>query len=197
MKITIGKKPTPPQHNSREHDELAELLELEIDRKIDPHALDVACVEQSNLHFKWAEKSIKWRGEADRLKRVKDIVEAEVEIKIRKHPTVYGLELGRNGAPTEGAIKSAAQNHKEVRKAHDDWLTARDSSATYDAALASIETKRRMLEALITLHGQGYFSTPNAPRDLREAWLATKQAGDEQARSKQTSVVRKRGEKHK
>lgn len=167
-----------------------DLLEFEADRKIDPHALDIACLEQPYLFFKYAEKAIDARTAADQAKLRKEIIEAELDIKVRRNPGKYGLEK-----VTDPSVKAAVLRHPKYSAAMGEWLTARDTQAVLEQAVGAMEMRKRMLEALVTLHGQGYFSVPNAPRDLATAWLKSREHQDGIARDNQARAARSAGDR--
>lgn len=153
-----------------------DLNEFEADRRIDPSALDVECIRQADLFFKWAERSVEAKSDVDRLRLVKDVVEARLQAEVRRKPAKYRIE----GRVTEAAVKAAVLKHPKFVKAHDDYLEARETSALLDSAVTALEMKKRMLESLITLHGQNYFAGPSTPRDLVKAWNKSQGATDEQ-----------------
>lgn len=165
-----------------------DLSQFEFDRKIDPDALDVACIQQTDLFFRWAERSIQARGEVDRLKLKLDTLLAEVEIKIRKKPGKYGLEK-----ITDASVKATSLIQPEYLEAYQNYLSARDDANLLEKAVVAMEIKKRMIESLITLHGQSYFAGPSAPRNLKEMYLRQQEAVTERVNKKQISIARKRG----
>ncbi len=167
-----------------------DLTEFDFDKRIDPEALDTECLRQPELFFKYAEKAIEAKGEVDRLELRLDLLRAEVELKIRKHPEKYGLEKA-----TDASVKSAALANEDYLKLHEEWFVARENAALLDAARNAMELKKRMLESLITLHGQQYFAGPSAPRDLKSAWMAQQADAADRVNRKQQLKVRKRKKK--
>lgn len=159
--------------------------DFEGDLKIDPNALDIACLRQPETFYKWAQRSIEARGKADRLKLRQEVLEAELELKCRKDPESFGLEK-----VTEGAITSAVTVHPDLIKAKKKHLAARDDAAMLHEAAQAMEMKKRMLELLVTLHGQSYFAGPSTPRDLAKVWAA--QNKDSEARVNGKMKLRKR-----
>ncbi len=167
-----------------------DMSEFELDKRIDPEALDTECLRQPELFFKYAERAIEARGEADRLKLKLDLIQAELEIKVRHKPAKYSIEK-----PTEAAIKATVALQPEIAEANDNYFSARDDAALLDKAVVAMEIKKRMIESLITLHGQSYFAGPATPRNLKAAWLAQQEANTKRVTTRQViKVGRKRGQ---
>ena len=82
--------------------------ELEKDRTIDPGQLDVEATRQADVFYKWAERSIHAKAEADRLEFNLEVKEARLQLRCRAEPSFVGLE-----STTEAAIKSAVRAHQE------------------------------------------------------------------------------------
>jgi len=135
----------------------------------------------------------------DKAKFQWDTSEAKLALEIRANPGDFGLDK-----VTEGTITAAVKDHKKYKKARQKWIDAKaNADATtaragkLEQAVKTMEMKKRMLESLITLHGQQYFAGPSTPRDLPAAWLAQKAAAEEASHKRQVSVTRKRKKKAK
>lgn len=159
---------------------------FERDHKIDPNELDVECARQPETFFRWAEQSVDAKGEVDRLKLQLEVLEARLELKIRKDPGRYAL----GEKTTEGAIKARVKIDDDYLELHKRYHKAKDESALLDKAVMAMEMKKRMLEVLVTLHGQNYFAGPSTPRDLGAAYLLQQQTADKRLNERQARVVR-------
>ena len=160
------------------------------DRTIDPSQLDMECVRQADRFFAWAERAAEAGAEVDRTKLTMEVTQARLEIECRQTPEKFGLVK-----ITEGGIKAAvimSDRYEDARQAH---INARRESALLDAAVAAMEQKKRMIESLITLHGQSYFAGPSVPRDLVGAWLEARKGTEKAVNDKQRPLSRKRGER--
>lgn len=166
-----------------------DLLEFELDRKIDPEQLDVECVRQADLYFKYAERAIMARGEADRLKLKLDVLRAELELKVRKSPRRYELDR-----VTDASVRAVVDAMPKFVEANVEWFRARDDAMILDKAVMAMDVKQRMLQKLIDLHGQSYFAGPSAPRDLKQAWMLQQNRASERVQKRQVGIARKRGE---
>ena len=59
-------------------------------------------------------------------------------------------------------------------------------------AVMAMEQRKRMLEVLITLHGQEYFAGPSTPRNLVQACIDAKEKKIKEGEDKQKKKLRKR-----
>jgi hypothetical protein len=169
-----------------------DLNEFETDKTIDPLQLDVEACQQPDLFFKWARQSVAARGEVDRTKLAVDVAEARAEAAIRDNPEKYGLMK-----VTEAAISAAVKIHPKCIEAQDHYLRAREVAGLLDAAREAMEQKKRMIEILVTLHGQQYFAGPSIPRDLAAIWSSRAEATTQAVNDKQRQLARKRVRKEK
>lgn len=136
---------------------LQELLRLDLE------SLEVAAADQANVFFEWANKAVEARFEYERRKANWENRRAQVSCDARKFPENYGIDK-----ITEAAIQTAVELDKSVISDRKKYLDAREVSLLYDRAVDALEQRKRMIEMLVTLHGQQYFSTPNLKR-IREA----------------------------
>lgn len=160
------------------------------DKTIDPSQLDVEAARQAETFFKWAERAVEAKGIADRLKLRLDILESRLGIQCREKPDEFGLSR-----VTEMAIMAAIKTHEDYRKAYTRWLRAKEVAALLDRAVDAMDMKKRMLESLITLHGQQYFAGPSTPRDLVSAWKEKQEEIEKAVNARQVLRARRRGEK--
>jgi hypothetical protein len=152
------------------------LQDIKIDKVIDPDALDIAWIEQSDLYYKYSEaynsaleKKNELKLEIERYKENVDIIKAELDLMIRKAPEEFNL----TGKVTEGAISSTILTHKDYQSAVEEYYGIRKdfNEAQHEAnqlysCVATMEQRKTALENLVRLLNQQYFSTPDEPRDL-------------------------------
>lgn len=159
------------------------------DKEIDPNRLDLECVLQPDRFYRWAEASVEASTEVDRAKLHMDVVKAKLEMECRHKPTDFGLAKA-----TEAGIDAAVKCHPKYLEANEEFIEARRESKLLDAAVNSMEQKKRMLEVLITLHGQQYFAGPSVPRDLVTDWKEQQDKLSSTINDQQRARTRKRGE---
>lgn len=164
--------------------------EFEKDRSIDPGQLDLECTQQPDLFFKWAERAVEAKKALDNAKFNLEVLEANLAIKIRRNPINYSLHK-----LTDTGVKTAIQNHPRYKEAYGRYLDIKGDSLLLDKAVEAMEQKKRMLEVLITLHGQEYFAGPSTPRNLVSAWKEAHEAQEKRLLERQREVIRGRKSK--
>lgn len=160
--------------------------ELAADRELDPNALDVACLNQPELFYKWSERAIAAEHEFDQAQFTLSVKNAELNLLIRDDPEAYGLKN-----KTEKSIESTAEKHPDLMESHQRMLIKKKRWKKLEAAKKAMEIRKHMIEALIQLHGQQYFAGPSVPRNLGEAWLEFRKEQDERVNRKQGAIARR------
>ena len=153
--------------------------EFEQDLAIDPLQLDVHAGLQGELFFKWAEKEVAARQNADEAKFRLEVLTAQLDSQARLDPDSFGIQK-----VTEGSIATAVKTSDQYQEAYEEWLEARGEAALLAKAVEAMEQKKRMIEVLITLHGQQYFAGPSIPRNLAEAWKDEMEKREKNVRQK-------------
>lgn len=166
-----------------------ELNDFEKDRTIDPNQLDIEAARQGELFFKWAERAVEARGETDRLKLYLDTIEAKLQLSCREKPENFGLVK-----TTEASISAAIKIHDSYQEAFLKYIKAKETQALLERAVDTMEQKKRMIEVLVTLHGQQYFAGPSVPRDLISAWKEQQEQNKDRVNRKQERKIRRRKE---
>ncbi len=127
---------------------------------IDKYKLDEEWEQQPRLFRHYSEKL----ANAERNHRLAEtsleLVEAEVELVIRKDTVSAGLEKG-----TEGEIKKAVIVNKEVRKAKRDEIDAHHKVDILKAAVRTLEHRKAGIQDLVQLWMGDYFSKPRIKGD--------------------------------
>lgn len=124
--------------------------------KINKYQLDDELVEQPQRYYNWAKLESKAADDVARLKDKVEIIKAEVEIRIRKHPTAYDLPDN----PKEALIKAAILIQPKVKRANRKLLKAMKTHRLLSKAEKSFEHRKKSLEGLVSLNIQMHFSTP-------------------------------------
>lgn len=168
-------------------------MQISLDVRIDPMNLDVECLSQSQKFMKWAEAAVDARVEAERLELVLEVTAAKLQARMRANPEKFGLAKA-----TEGEVKAAVACHPRRVAAAEAFLAAKASQHYLEKAVAAMETRKRMLDDLITLHGQEYFSDPSGTKkgSLTSRYRRS-QAVEERVRTRQLAGLRQLGGKKK
>lgn len=162
--------------------------ELVEDIKIDPSQLDVECVQQGELLVKWAQRATEQKYKVENLRLEADRILNSLKIRIRAHPDRFKLDK-----QTEAAISEVAESHEDYCVVQDELLKARRLLLHLEDAVRAMDGKKKMLEQLVTLHGQQYFAGPSAPRNLVAAWKDHRQEATKRtnAAARQRTRVRR------
>lgn len=163
------------------------MSEFDKDKQINPLELDMAATMQPELFYKWAKRAVKAKSELEAAKFRMDVMEANLQIKCRKSPEEFGLSK-----VTEASIISAVKLHPKFHEVFEEYIQAKKESMMLDKAVEAMEQRKRMIEVLITLHGQQYFAGPSVPRDLAKVWADQQERGMEILHDKQKKKLRKK-----
>lgn len=149
-------------------------LNYEDDLRIDGHSLDLECLDQAARFMRYSRELADARDRLARAERHQDIVEAEANDRARKRLTDPDKK-----APTVDAVKAAVAVDEAVKKAAAEILDLKHEVDVLQAAVSAFDHRKRMLENLVTLHGQQYFAGPRVPNDIGREFV---RQGREQAR---------------
>lgn len=162
------------------------LEELKRDVHINPSALDVEAVDQAELFFKWAELCVDAKALADRAEAKLDSLESRLQMRAREAPEDFNIQN-----VTEAAVKAAVKSHPKFLRAVEKFYRLKHRSEMFVRAVAAMEQKKRMIEVLVTLHGQEYFAGPSVPRDLMSEWKKHQAAIESNVLSRQRRRARR------
>jgi hypothetical protein len=157
--------------------------QIEQDLRIDESALDVECLNQSELAWKYIKLAIHSRKAAllaaERAKTIRSELISEVNADSEKcigkaKPNAADIEAYYRMQPRykeAKAAKIAAELEAElVQQAKDLFVYQRKAS----------------LEQLVTLHGQHYFAGPKVSRDLSQEVQKQKESANEKVKAAMT-----------
>jgi hypothetical protein len=164
--------------------------EFQNDERIDPAKLDVECLRQPELSFKWAQRSAKALATRDRLKSKRDVVAARLELECRKNPEEFGL-----AKITESAVTATIKCHPDYIAADDEYNDAQEMKNVMDAAARKMNSREGMLRMLIELYKMEYFAGPTVPHDLIADWTEYKENESKSITKQQKRRTRKRRDK--
>ena len=155
------------------------------DIRIDPDRLDEEALRQAELFFEYSERAAEARSKIDRAKFDLELTYTNLVNSIRKDPAKYGLVK-----ITDSSIESFAKGKPVYRDAYEKWIIAKRDSSILDVAVVALEQKKRMIETLVTLHGQQYFAGPSMPHDLVSRWKDSMKARAERVNALVAETVR-------
>lgn len=132
--------------------------------EIDPLALDREWVNQPRLYLQFASELADANRELDEAKSNLDIVKADLDQNIRSDPEQFGLDK-----VTEASITSTLLTQPEYKEAMTLLIESRHKREILAAAVAALDHRKKALEKLVDLHMSGYYASPRASGDSREA----------------------------
>lgn len=131
---------------------------------IDEFNLDKECIRQPRLYLQAATIAAEKRLLADQLKNAMEVIEAEVQMRIRSKPEKYNIEK-----ITEAAISAAVLQHEKFKAAQNEYLLAKHQENLASALVGALDQKKRALTLLVNLHGTSYFAEVKPSSEGREA----------------------------
>lgn len=143
--------------------------EFELDMEIDPDELDVACLEQANLHAKYGRLAAAADKEAAKAAEGLKTVRSELILHAGAKDDIDGAK------PTAQTIEAYYRTHPKYIRAKDRMLAAEYQASQCRNAIFSVQQRGRMLDLLIELLKSEYFEGPAAPASLTDKALRLKQ----------------------
>ena len=137
---------------------------------LDETRLDDAWRGHSKHVFAARRKVAALRATVERCKARINITKAQVALEVRKSPEDFDIDK-----LTEAAVVSAIASNKRVTTAEDKLIDAKFELESWEAAVEALEHRKRALENLVTLHGQGYFADPSLSKGNRKGIEDTEQ----------------------
>ena len=151
-------------------------VNYEKDIQIDENSLDIECLDQSSLMLKYGQYEAKMERKKADAKEELDYVKGKLDLAIRKNPENYGL---KDVKITETVVNNVIIQTDDYKKVRDKLFDAQEEHTTSKNVVKAISQRKDMLEGLIYLHGQQYFSSPSVPRDLNKERAQKKQVQEE------------------
>lgn len=138
-------------------------MSVKDDLTIDRFALDDAWVLQPTLFQVSADRASEDERDKDRAKANLELIEAELDTKIRKNPAQYGVDK-----PTEASVKATIPQQPEYKKALKEYIDARYVYDVSNNLVKALDHKKAALEYLVKLMIAGFYSKPTADKSTQE-----------------------------
>jgi hypothetical protein len=134
------------------------------DLRIDRDQLEIEWEKQPMIYFYWAQKEAEALEAKDRASQKLNIVQAEMDAKIRSNPSAYNLPE----KTTETAIKYTLINTEQYLEAQNDLIEKNKTVRILSAAVKAFDHKKTGLSKLSELWLGGYWSTAGgAPKEMK------------------------------
>ncbi len=149
--------------------------------EINLNRLDVEWVNQPKLFFEYASKLADAKREVEEKKAEVEITKAELSKAIREAPENFDIVK-----ITEALVTSTILLQKDYQEVNQELIDVRHSADILQAAVSALDHRKSALERLVSLHGQNYFSPPQASGEN------AKSAKDEMKRKRVKKSLKKR-----
>jgi len=123
----------------------------------------------------------------DRVRLVMDSLERDLSLQCRQNPESFHLTK-----VTEASVVMAVKSHPDYMEAATRVLDSRNDVALLEVAVQAMEQRKRMIEVLVTLHGQQYYAGPSTPRDLVTVYNDYQEIKTANLSQRQKAKVRRR-----
>jgi len=164
--------------------------DFEKDLEIDPMNLDVEAIRQPELYYNYSKLTKEAKTKYDMMKFKLNVVESELAQKARLKPRAFGLNK-----VTEASVSEAVRLHPRYRTAYKKMVEAKNEADLMYHAQEAMSQKKRMIELLVKLHGQEYFSGPSVPHSPKELWKKVKQKREKETHDEMVKKARTRKRK--
>lgn len=121
--------------------------------EIDPLQLEKEWQEHPSQYGWWAEQACDAQDAMDRAKAAFDKVSSTLDNELRNNPDDYGIRKA-----TEAEIKTALVRQPEYVASQESYLSAKSRYNKAQAALATLEHRKRALSMLVELFVKDYYS---------------------------------------
>lgn len=131
--------------------------------EIDEDRLDLECLRQPKRYYKYATMLADAQQVLAEAKAELDITKADLANAIRNDPEEYEMTK-----VTEASVAAAVICQDEYGTALQIVHDAKHEVDVLQAAVVSLDHRKRMLQNLIALHGQNYFASPQLTTEEQE-----------------------------
>jgi len=133
----------------------AKAKEVRSDFAVDKEALDTEWEGQPDRFHGYAVQLADAKLAHEQAKNLLEVTRAELDRDIRSEPDQFEVEK-----ITEEVVKNTILLQKKYRKQQDVVNAAKHTVDVLQAAVTSLDHRKKALENLAYLHGQQYYSTP-------------------------------------
>lgn len=126
------------------------------DIAIDEQNLTEELIRQPQLFYEWAKEAVNASVDSAVAKDKLEVIRSEVELRIRKHPSVHGLP----DKPTEAQVKAAVIINRKVKSATRNYFDSLRVEKILAKAERAFEHRKKSLEGLVSTNQQLYFANP-------------------------------------
>lgn len=125
---------------------------------VDLYELHLAWVKHAKEYHEAAVDLAECRAEWEYSKTRRDVLLAELKLKIRRDPEAFGVVK-----LTESTVEETLTALPQYTKIQDKVTAAKYKTDIASALVDGLEHKKKALENLVQLEGRDYFATPRVP----------------------------------
>jgi hypothetical protein len=111
------------------------------------------------LAFEWGQHLAQAREKRRNCEKTLKRVKGEVSLIIRKSPGEWGCKI------TEDSIKTLIDTDPAVLDATDELIQAQTDEETIESFVWALVARKDMIETMVSLYGQQYWSRPNLSQE--------------------------------
>jgi len=138
--------------------------DFETDIDIEKSNLVEELIRQPQLFYDWAKMAASASVDTTAAKDKYDVMKAEIELRVRKHPALYDLP----DKPTEAMVRATVVVNSKVKKMFKRYLEALRIEKLLSKAERAFEHRKSSLEGLVKTNAQFYFADPNTDSRTRQ-----------------------------
>jgi len=139
--------------------------QIEKDLHIDCEALDIECLNQANLAWKYINLAHQARKKARQAEEYLKTIRSELIAKVNKDSE----GCVNKAKPNVHDIEAYYRTHKQYKAAKTEMIDAQlEADLVQQGKDLFVFQRKASLENLINLHGQQYFAGPKVPRNLEQ-----------------------------
>lgn len=152
-------------------DDIEDEFDFEADLDIDKFRLDLECILHPTKYMKYAKAAAKANKRARIAEERVKTIRSELVNKAKQ------TDAGKNATTLEAYYRT----NPAYKKAKEAWVEAQFEADLLTGAVFAMQAKKGMIESMVKLHGQEYYSTPTIDNESAEKFNELKQRS---ARSK-------------
>ena len=126
-------------------------VSLKEDLKLDKFDLDSEAEKQASIYLHWSNKAAEARRARDR---------AKLDYEVRRSELAVAFRASADKKPTNDQVCEYLDSHHELVRLRKEWIERDFDYADLEGACTALEQKKSMIENLIKLHLNQYFSRP-------------------------------------
>jgi hypothetical protein len=159
---------------------------------IDKNNLPDELVEQPQKFYDWAKEAVLASIDTTDAKDRYEVVKAEVELRIRQHPSLHNLP----DKPTESSIRATVTTNRKVRRAFKKYLDALRTEKLLAKAERAFEHRKKSLEGLVTTNTQFFFANPKIDSQTRQTIDQDELLKSARSKHSKRRITRRRDKKY-